>query len=478
MCGIVGIYLLDENRSVYPYIVNGLTILQHRGQDAAGIATSTSYSSVTQEEYEQSPKIYCHKNIGKTDKVFQRDMSDMLQGNMGIGHVRYCTAGTLDIESAQPLVDDKTSISIVHNGNLTNLEELSELVQQYNLQLSTTSDSELLLRLLSYCVDKKMSDISEFNIQDAVIYAVNYIMNVCKGSYSVVAMIPGVGLIAFRDPRGIRPLCFGKNSTEDFIFASESVAIQSLGFRLVRDVLPGECIILQQASFTSEFIYSPNPTPCLFEYIYFARPESTMDGILVYQARKNMGESLAKKIKRCHPVLADTIDVVMPVPDSARISALRASYILQKPYCEGLIKNAYVGRTFIMPSQSDRKRTLKMKLNTIDQEFRDKTVLIIDDSIVRGNTSMQIVEIIRTAGAKQIIFASIAPPVRYPNVYGIAIPTESELIASGNKSDEEIARLIGSDMVIYNDLEDVVDSCSKINREIDVFEVSCFRVFT
>ena len=316
MCGIVGIYLLDENRSVYPYIVNGLTILQHRGQDAAGIATSTSSYYVSQEP-EQSAKIYCHKNIGKTDKVFQRDMSDMLQGNMGIGHVRYCTTGTLDIESAQPLVDGKTSISIVHNGNLTNLEELSELVQQYNLPLSTTSDSELLLRLFSYCVDKKMSDISYINIQDAVIYAVNYIMNVCKGSYSVVAMIPGVGLVAFRDPRGIRPLCFGKNSTEDFIFASESVAIQSLGFRPVRDVLPGECIILQQSSFTSEFIYySPTPTPCLFEYIYFARPESTMDGILVYQARKNMGEALAKKIKRCHPVLA--------VPTSDNTAALPA----------------------------------------------------------------------------------------------------------------------------------------------------------
>jgi amidophosphoribosyltransferase len=338
--------------------------------------------------------------------------------------------------------------------------------------------------------------------------------------------IPEIGLVAFRDPRGIRPLCFGSIDSDGYAVSSESVAISDY---CGEDIRAGECVIISDSGVQrKQIIEDAVKNPCLFEYIYFARPESTIDGILVYQARKNMGEALARKMLRDEPDLVDSIDVVMPVPDSGRISALRASYVLQKPYCEGLIRNNYVGRTFIMPSQTERKRSLKMKLNTIDQEFRDKTVLIIDDSIVRGNTSIQIVELVRKAGAKCILFASIAPPVLNPNVYGIAIPSAEELIASHNKTHDEIgknavleeggvrritgdclfdlrdslrcapeispanprnltaarpdffaqskviARLIGADKVVYNTLEDVVAACRKINPGIEGFETSCF----
>jgi len=492
MCGIIGVHLSSPDKQVYPYILNGLTILQHRGQDSAGIHTCR--------QTDLAPTTYKYKNVGKVERVFHQDMSDILLGNCGIGHIRYCTAGALNVKSAQPLVTMDTNISLVHNGNLTNTAELIELLQQHNIVVSESeSDSEILLQLFSFrlkCLLDQNKDKDQPPVQienDTVFYAINYVMNLCSGSFSAIIMIPGFGLVAFRDPRGIRPLCFGQSNDLErdqpeiptlirsgiaqYIFASESVAIQSLGFDFVRDVAPGECIINRQDGIYSKIIdtdgWAPNPTPCLFEYIYFARPESTIDGILVYQARKNMGEALAHKIQRQYPEWISAIDVVMPVPDSARISALRASYILQKPYCEGLIKNAYVGRTFIMPSQSERKKNLKMKLNTIDQEFRDKTVLIIDDSIVRGNTSMQIIEIIRKAGAKRIIFASIAPPVRHPNVYGIAIPTSHELIAY-DKTEREICQMLGADELIYNDLDAVVEACRQLCPAILGFELSCF----
>jgi len=457
MCGIFAVFLRDIRSQAYPYILNGLTILQHRGQDAAGIHTTH----------------HAHKGTGKVEKVFENISPDLFQGNYGVGHVRYCTAGNLASENAQPL--DIDGISLVHNGNLTNIAELKSIIQQYDLRLSTTSDSEIILQLFDYYIKlRKTPEITPDDIYDAV----DSIMNLCCGSYSVAIMIRGFGIVAFRDPRGIRPLCFGKFENV-YALASESVALKSLGFDLIGDVAPGECIIVSETEVCRKKIFGGVVhTPCLFEYIYFARPESTIDGISVYEARKNMGEVLAYKIMREYPSILTAIDVVMPVPDSARISALRASYVLQKPYCEGLIKNAYVGRTFIMPSQQERKKTLKMKLNTIDQEFHDKTVLIIDDSIVRGNTSNQIVEIVRKAGAKQIIFASIAPPVRYPNVYGIAIPTEAELIASSDRTDAEIAELIGADMVIYNDLQDIVESCNRANLIEGRFEMSCFIGFT
>jgi len=488
MCGIFAVFLSNKTAQAYPYILNGLTVLQHRGQDAAGIHTCDD---------EQTHK---RKNIGKVDKVFDRVSHTELPGNYGVGHVRYCTAGSLSVDSAQPLNSDK--ISLVHNGNLTNTEDLVKFLHQFGENIATdVSDSQLLLQVFDFVLRMH----TEFPIltNTAIFCTMNVVMQLCKGSFSVAVMIRGFGLVVFRDPRGIRPLCMGKRADEftgkradeftgkradeftnggyGYAFASESVALQSVGFDLIGNVLPGECVIVNAHGISREIINTHIAhTPCLFEYIYFARPESIIDGILVYQARKNMGEALAKKILRDYPNILADIDVVMPVPDSARISALRASYILQKTYCEGLIKNAYVGRTFIMPSQQERKRSLKMKLNTIDQEFQDKVVLVIDDSIVRGNTSKQIVEIVRKAGAKRIIFASIAPPVRHANIYGIAIPTESELIASDNKTDEEIAARIGADMVIYNSLEDVVNACNECNGRIHSgvrgFEVSCFSI--
>lgn len=473
MCGIFAVFLSNKTAQAYPYILSGLTVLQHRGQDAAGIHTCDD---------EHTHK---RKNIGKVDKVFDRVSHTELPGNYGVGHVRYCTAGSMSVESAQPLDNDQ--ISLVHNGNLTNTEDLTRFLNQYDILPSTNSDSELLLQVFHLLL--KMNTGFPILTKTAIFCTIETLMQLCKGSYSVALLIKDYGIVVFRDPRGIRPLSIGKINDKNaeelgnqegygYAFASESVAIKSIGFEVIGDIAQGECVIVNEHGIHRKIINYSNPlTPCLFEYIYFARPESTIDGILVYQARKNMGEALANKILRQYPDIVAEIDVVMPVPDSARISALRASYILQKPYCEGLIKNAYVGRTFIMPSQQERKRTLKMKLNTIDQEFRDKVVLVIDDSIVRGNTSIQIIEIIRKAGAKKIIFASIAPPVRYPNVYGIAIPTESELIASGDRAEAEIAALIGADMVIYNSLEDVVESCNKCNECnecIREFEVSCF----
>lgn len=475
MCGVFGVYYpATSGKPAFPSILNGLTILQHRGQDSAGISTS-----------EGVPK----KGLGKVEKVFDGYPGTL--GNFGIGHIRYCTAGKVDIESAQPL--ELGGISLVHNGNLTNVEELVYHMTNTIPTRPPSSDSIILLRIfeLAYNRTRDLTDSAE-----RIYKAVQEVMMMCQGSFSVVMAIPEIGLVAFRDPRGIRPLCFGSIDSGGYAVSSESVAISDY---CGEDIRAGECVIISDSGVQrKQIIEDAVKNPCLFEYIYFARPESTIDGILVYQARKNMGEALARKMLRDEPDLVDSIDVVMPVPDSGRISALRASYVLQKPYCEGLIRNNYVGRTFIMPSQTERKRSLKMKLNTIDQEFRDKTVLIIDDSIVRGNTSIQIVELVRKAGAKCILFASIAPPVLNPNVYGIAIPSSEELIASHNKTHDEIgknavleeggvrritgdclqskviARLIGADKVVYNTLEDVVAACRKINPGIEGFETSCF----
>ena len=477
MCGVFGVYF-PKDKQAFPHILNGLTVLQHRGQDSAGIST-----------YEGADKYpSSKKGLGKVEKVFDGYPGTL--GNFGVGHIRYCTSGKVDVESAQPL--EINGISLVHNGNLTNVEEL--VYQMTNTTTNRThSDSVIMLRIfeLAYNRTRDLTDST-----DRIYKAVQEVMTMCQGSFSVIIAIPEIGLVAFRDPRGIRPLCFGSIASGGHVVSSESVAITDCS---VEDIRAGECIIISESGIQrKQIVHNAIKNPCLFEYIYFARPESTIDGILVYQARKNMGEALALKMLREHREIVDAIDVVMPVPDSGRISALRASYVLQKPYCEGLIKNNYVGRTFIMPSQTERKRSLKMKLNTIDQEFQEKTVLIIDDSIVRGNTSVQIVELIRKAGAKRIIFASIAPPVVKPNVYGIAIPSEDELIASRNKTHAEIgknavleeggvrritgdclqskviARLIGADEVVYNTLEDVVDACRKINPDIEGFETSCF----
>jgi amidophosphoribosyltransferase len=449
MCGIFAVF--SPCQQAYNLLLTGITVLQHRGTDAAGIHCSDGTA------------VYKYKGLGKVERAFSNAVP--LPGHFGIGHVRYCTAGNLQIESAQPL--NHAGISLVHNGNLTNTDELTAMLESHNIFVDNpSSDSELLLRIFVLYYKR-----SRESAQNRIFDAVAMVMKLCAGSFSVVVLVPEIGMVAFRDPAGIRPLCFGESDDGSFAFASESVAVPE--YERVRDVQAGECIIVGGAGISSSrfALVHKGPKPCLFEYIYFARPESVIDGVLVYQARKNMGEALANKILKNN--LARDIDVVMPVPDSARISALKTAHILQVPYCEGLIKNNYIGRTFIMPSQTERKKTLKLKLNTIDQEFRNKTVLIVDDSIVRGNTSVQIINLVRKAGARRIIFASIAPPVRSPNVYGIAIPTYSELIAYG-KSTEEICALLGADELIYNDLPDVIDACRRINPAITEFETSCF----
>jgi amidophosphoribosyltransferase len=476
MCGIFGVVLSDETKNAYQYILNGITVLQHRGQDSAGIYTC------------KGKRVNGYKNIGKVAEVFKKDKSELLLGNYGVGHIRYCTTGNLSIEQAQPLYTNLPyGISIVHNGNLTNTDFLLKILKKNNIHINSESDSDILLNYFSLLLTISLSKTIELKF--AICYAIKEIMITCKGSYSVIIMINGFGLVAFRDPHGIRPLCIGKSNI-GHVISSESVAISSIQFDFIRDIKPRECILVTQYEVYSKYfdtllegritgtrIYDDIKKytfkPCLFEYIYFARPESTIDGILVYQARKNMGEALANKIIKDYSNILPDIDVVMPVPDSARISALRASYILQKPYCEGLIKNNYIGRTFIMPNQEQRNKDLKIKLNTIDQEFNGKNVLVIDDSIVRGNTSIQIIKLIRKAGAKMIFFASIAPPVIYPNLYGIAIPTAEELVAY-NRTNDEVCNILGADYLIYNDLNDVIDSCRKINENISSFETSCF----
>lgn len=460
MCGIFGISLFNENSNAFRFILNGITLLQHRGQDAAGISTCKENC------------IFTHKDIGKVDEVFKNDRSEHLVGNYGIGHVRYSTTGNLSYEHSQPLYTNiPVGLSIVHNGNLINIDDLLSILNKNNIHINFGSDSEILLNYFALILKKNLK--KNFTIEDSIFKTVEDIMTSCKGSFSTIIMINGFGLVVFRDIYGIRPLCFGKNEKLGYAIASESFSLESIDFNLVRDVRAGECILFTKNELNSQNIISQKLRPCLFEYIYFARPESIINGILVYQARKNMGEVLANKIINDYSKLLQEIDVVMPIPDSGRISSLRASYILNKPYCEGLIKNNYIGRTFIMATQELRNKNLKMKLNTINQEFKDKTVLLIDDSIVRGNTSIQLIKLVKKAGAKKIIFASIAPPIIYPNFYGISIPTSKELIAY-QKTNKEICEILGADYLIYNNLSDVENSCKCLNSDIDSFEKSCF----
>jgi amidophosphoribosyltransferase len=460
MCGIFGIFLFNENENAYQYILKGVTLLQHRGQDAAGISTC------------KNATVFTHKNIGKVDEVFKHDKSGHLLGNYGIGHVRYSTTGNLSYEQSQPLYTNfPHGISIVHNGNLTNTEKLLAILKMNNIHINFGSDSEILLNYFALLFKKNVEDGLEFN--SSIFKTVEEIMENCRGSYSVILMINGYGLVAFRDSYGIRPLCLGQNENIGYAFSSESVSLDCIDFKLTKDINAGECCIITKSGINSKIVKTKKLMPCLFEYIYFARPETIMDGILVYQARKNMGETLANKIIKEHPDILNEIDVVMPVPDSGRISALRVSYIINKPYCEGLIKNNYIGRTFIMSTQNERKHSIKMKLNTINQEFKDKTILLIDDSIVRGNTSIQLIKRVKNTGVKKIIFASIAPPIIYPNLYGISIPTSEELIAY-NKTTAEICEKLGADYLIYNNLNDIINTCKALNPDIFSFEKSCF----
>ena len=461
MCGIVGIVSQTEvNQAIY----DGLTVLQHRGQDAAGIVTS-----------DETGKFFLRKANGLVKDVFHTRHMLKLKGNMGIGHIRYPTAGCSTSAEAQPFyVNSPFGIALAHNGNLTNTKKLKdELFQSDRRHLNTDSDSEVLLNVLAHELQKT----SRLKPQaDDVFKAVSQLHRRCKGAYAVVAMIAGVGIFAFRDPNGIRPIVIGKRETEqgnDYAIASESVAIDSLDFTLIRDISPGECIFIDMAGNIHSQQCAENPvlSPCMFEYVYFARPDSIIDGISVHKSRMRMGDKIAQKIKHDYP--DHDIDIVMPIPDTSRSSAVQLAEVLGVPYREGFIKNRYIGRTFIMPGQQQRKKSVRQKLNPIGLEFEGKNVLLVDDSIVRGTTSQQIVQMARDAGARKVYFASAAPPVRYPNVYGIDMPSPEEFVAHDRDVDE-IAKELGVDWLIYQDIEDLELAVNKHNN-VDRFDISCFN---
>ena len=460
MCGIIGIV---GNSNVNQALYDGLTVLQHRGQDAAGIVTC-----------DQS-KLYLRKANGLVRDVFSTEYMFSLPGNMGVGHVRYPTAGCSSSAEAQPFyVNSPYGISLAHNGNLTNAEELKRDLYSEDLRhMNTDSDSEVILNVFAH----ELQRMGKLKIDhNDVFEAVAGVHRRCRGAYAVVAMIAGYGIVGFRDPRGIRPVVYGKRETDrgtEYMIASESVALDALGFTLVADVAPGEAIFIglngvcetRQCSDDSKY------ATCIFEYVYLARPDSIIDDVSVYKARLRMGETLARKIKR---EWADhDIDVVIPIPDTSRTSALQLSNELGVLYREGFIKNRYIGRTFIMPGQKQRKKSVRQKLNAIDLEFKNKNVLLVDDSIVRGTTSQQIIQMARDAGAKKVYFASASPAIRYPNVYGIDMPVKSELIAY-NRTDEQVAEVIGADKVIYQDLDDLKASVRKRNARLEDFDTSVF----
>jgi amidophosphoribosyltransferase len=460
MCGITGAVCRGNvNQSLY----DALTVLQHRGQDAAGIMTA------------DSNRLYLRKDNGLVRDVFDTAHMMNLQGNYGIGHVRYPTAGCESSSEAQPFyVNSPYGIALAHNGNLTNAEKLKDdLFREDKRHINTESDSEVLLNVFAHELQKsgKMR-IDESDIFDAVAG----VHRRCRGGYAAVAMITGYGVLGFRDPNGIRPIVFGRRETPEgveYMIASESVALDVLDFELVRDIAPGEAVFItiDGKLYSRQCADNPVHTPCIFEYVYLARPDSVIDDIYVYKARLRMGERLAGKIRREFP--DHDIDVVIPIPDTSRTAALALANDLGINYREGFIKNRYIGRTFIMPGQQMRKRSVRQKLNAIDLEFRGKSVLLVDDSIVRGTTSQEIIRMARDAGARKVYFASAAPPVRYPNVYGIDMPAASELIAH-NRTVDEVARLIGADRVIYQDLDDLVKAVGKGNKGIRRFDTSCF----
>lgn len=461
MCGIIGI--VGKN-PVNQLLYDGLLVLQHRGQDAAGIVTCDGNT------------FHMHKNNGLVKDVFHTRHMRNLLGNAGIAHVRYPTAGSSSAAEAQPFyVNSPFGIVLGHNGNLTNSEQLkSEMFRQDLRHINTSSDSEVLLNVLAHEIEKTSRN-AVLNT-DMAFDAVAGVHRRCKGAYAVVAMIANFGLLAFRDPHGIRPLVIGKQETDkgiEYIVASESVAMDVLGFSMLRDVEPGEAIFIDMDGhlFSRQCAEAPQLTSCIFEYVYLARPDSVIDGVSVYQTRLDMGIKLAAKIKR---EWADKqIDVVIPIPDTSRPCALQLGLTLNLDYREGFIKNRYIGRTFIMPGQALRKKSVRQKLNPISIEFKGKNVLLVDDSIVRGTTSQQIVQMARDAGANKVYFASAAPPVRFPNVYGIDMPTRDELLATG-RTDEEICKEIGADALIYQDLEDLKASIIKSNPMLTRFDASCF----
>lgn len=462
MCGVVGTI---SHQPVNQLLYDALLLLQHRGQDAAGMATMHGNSFTL------------HKANGLVRDVFRTRNMRSLVGNVGIGQVRYPTAGSASSEEeAQPFyVGAPFGIILAHNGNLTNAPILrSEMAYRDRRHINTNSDTEVLLNVLADELQKETN--SAALDDDSIFKAVAGLNRRVRGSYAVVSLIAGFGLLAFRDPFGIRPLCIGRIDTPngpEWMLASESVALEGLGFTFVRDVQPGEAIFIDMdRNFHSRQCASnPSLNPCIFEYVYLARPDSTIDGVTVYNVRMRMGDYLAEKIRSETDV--SKIDVVMPIPDSSRPAAMQVAKRLGISYREGFFKNRYIGRTFIMPGQAVRKKSVRQKLNAMRIEFKDKTVLIVDDSIVRGTTSYEIVQMARESGAKKVIFASAAPPVRFPNVYGIDMPTRSELVAYGRTHDE-INRLIGADQLIYQSVEDMIKAVQDINPSITNFESSCF----
>ncbi len=461
MCGIVGVV---SHSPVNQLIYDALLLLQHRGQDAAGIATNHGNA-------------FCmHKANGLVRDVFRTRNMRSLLGNAGIGQARYPTAGTSSAEEAQPFyVNAPFGITLAHNGNLTNCDQLKiEMFRNDRRHLNTDSDSEVLLNVLAHEIQEATSG---FSLDPSALFkAVSVLHKRVRGSYAAVAQIAGYGLLAFRDPYGIRPLCIGFNETDkgpEYVIASESVALEGLGFRFLRDVFPGEAIFVDMDGklYNQQCADDPSLNPCAFEYVYLARPDSVIDGASVYQARLKMGEYLAEKVRREFP--SGEIDVVMPIPDSSRPSAMELALKLNLDYREGFIKNRYIGRTFLMPGQAIRKKSVRQKLNAIGSEFKGKTVLLVDDSIVRGTTSREIVQMARDSGAKRVIFASAAPPVKFPNVYGIDMPTRDELIAHG-RSDEEVCREITADALVYQDIDALKRSISDVNPLLRNFEASCF----
>ncbi|MFC3094926.1 amidophosphoribosyltransferase [Alteromonas sediminis] len=460
MCGIVGIVGKSPvNQSLY----DGLTVLQHRGQDAAGIMTI------------DNGELNLRKANGLVRDVFHTRHMKRLTGNMGIGHCRYPTAGSSSSAEAQPFyVNSPFGIAFAHNGNLTNAHELKEnLFRTARRHMNTTSDSEVLLNILAH----EIQQIPDLDIAPQQMFdVVAKVHKQIRGAYAVVAAIIGQGIVAFRDPNGIRPLALGKRTTElgdEFMVASESVALDAVGFQFIRDVAPGEAIYITEAGelHTKQCFEAPTHTPCIFEFVYFARPDSFIDGVSVYASRVNMGRKLGEKIKREWADL--DIDVVIPIPETSMDVALQIANTLQLPYRQGFVKNRYIGRTFIMPGQTMRKKSVRRKLNAISSEFKGKNVLLVDDSIVRGTTSGQIIEMARESGAKKVYFASAAPEIRFPNVYGIDMPSANELIAYGREI-EQISDLIRADGLIFQDLTDLVEAVREENTAIEQFETSVF----
>ncbi len=461
MCGLVGIVGKSD---VAPEIYDALTVLQHRGQDAAGIMTCNG------------GRFSQRKSEGLVRDVFRQQHMQTLRGSIGIGHVRYPTAGSSGAALAQPFyVNSPYGIALAHNGNLTNSEQLTrELFQDDLRHLNTDSDSEVLLNVFAH----EMQTLGKLSpTADDIFTAISAVHQRCRGGYAAVGLVVNYGVVGFRDPLGIRPLVVGSRESaqgKEYMLASESVALDVLGFTLINDVAPGEAVFIDMEGqlHRRQCAQHPSLHPCIFEHVYFARPDSLMDEISVYKTRMRQGEALGKKIRRLRPDLH--IDVIIPIPDTSRIAAQSMAHELGIKFREGLMKNRYIGRTFIMPGQSQRKKSVRQKLNPVPLEFEGKNVMLVDDSIVRGTTCRQIIEMARDAGAEQVYFASAAPPVRYPNVYGIDMPSASELIAHG-RTVEEVCDLIGADWLVYQDLEDLVRCSTEGNPDVDGFDCSVFN---